>query len=101
MSDKATEIEALVGQIEKTGSESDILEESVHEAAAEQASLTNNAGLHAQLEFLIDCWGLADVKNLITELLDEDEDEKPIAEVPVQRFGDIITDNTNNEESSP
>jgi hypothetical protein len=53
------------------------LDEAVHEAKAEEASAVNNAGLEAQLDYLVEAYGLDATRSLIEDAArGEPEDER-------------------------
>lgn len=51
------------------GENTDALDELVHEAKAQEASAVNNEGVEAQLQFLVESWGLESTEKTVRETL--------------------------------
>lgn len=58
---------------------SEVLDDYVHEAKAEEAAAINNEGTQAQIKFLVDSWGPEETEKAIREALGI---EKPKEETP-------------------
>jgi hypothetical protein len=59
----------LVAKLEAAGVESESLDDLIHDAFAEDAASVNNGGLHAQVEELIQRYGIEGAKIHVGEIV--------------------------------
>lgn len=58
----------LVAELESRGVDPSSLDEMVHEAKSREASSINNQGLEAQIEYLVECYGIEHVVDMTEDV---------------------------------